>query len=56
KKLSYHDFGPLTDDIQSLYKRVAMRIDRQRAWQLFGAETNSELISKFSEMFSEGTS
>jgi flagellar protein FlaJ len=56
KKLSYHDFGPLTDDIQALYKRVAMRIDRQRAWQLFGAETNSELISKFSEMFSEGTS
>jgi len=56
KKLSYHDFGPLTDDIKSLYKRVSMRIDRQRAWQLFGAETNSELISKFSEMFAEGTS
>ncbi len=56
KKLSYHDFGPLTDDIKALYKRVAMRINRQRAWQLFGAETNSELISKFSEMFSEGTS
>jgi len=56
KKLSYHDFGPLTDNIKALYKRVAMRIDRQRAWQLFGAETNSELISKFSEMFSEGTS
>ncbi len=56
KKLSYHDFGPLTDNIRALYKRVAMRINRQRAWQLFGAETNSELISKFSEMFSEGTS
>lgn len=56
KKLSYHDFGPLTDDIKSLYKRVSMRINRQRAWQLFGAETNSELISKFSEMFAEGTS
>jgi flagellar protein FlaJ len=56
KKLSYHDFGPLTDNIKALYKRVAMRINRQRAWQLFGAETNSELVSKFSEMFSEGTS
>jgi flagellar protein FlaJ len=56
KKLSYHDFGPLTDNIKALYKRIAMRINRQRAWQLFGAETNSELISKFSEMFSEGTS
>jgi flagellar protein FlaJ len=56
KKLSYHEFGPLTDNISALYKRVAMRINRQRAWQLFGAETNSELISKFSEMFSEGTS
>jgi len=56
KKLSYHDFGPLTDNIKALYKRVAIRIDRRRAWQLFGAETNSELISKFSEMFSEGTS
>jgi len=55
KKLSYHDFGPLTDNIKALYKRVAMRINRQRAWQLFGAETNSELISKFSEMFVEGT-
>jgi flagellar protein FlaJ len=56
KKLSYHDFGPLTDNIKALYKRVSMRINRQRAWQLFGAETNSELISKFSEMFAEGTS
>jgi flagellar protein FlaJ len=56
KKLSYHDFGPLTDNIKAIYKRVAIRINRQRAWQLFGAETNSELISKFSEMFSEGTS
>jgi flagellar protein FlaJ len=55
KKLSYHDFGPLTDNIKALYKRVAMRINRQRAWQLFGAETNSELISKFSDMFVEGT-
>lgn len=51
KYLSSHDFGPLTKDLERLYKRVAVRIDNQKAWKLFGVETCSYLIQLFSEMF-----
>ncbi|MEM2900174.1 MAG: type II secretion system F family protein, partial [Thermoplasmata archaeon] len=55
KGLRIHDFGPLTKNINDLYKRTAMRINRIKSWHYFGAETGSELISKFSEMYVEGT-
>jgi len=53
-KLRRHDFGPLTRNVDDLYKRLALRINRPKAWEYFSAETLSELISKFTEMYVEG--
>jgi flagellar protein FlaJ len=53
-RLRKHNFGPLTDNIEDLYKRSAMRIDLSRSWRHFGAETGSDLISKFGDMYVEG--
>ena len=55
KRLSQHKFGRLTHNIEDLYKRTATRIDRKTAWEYFGAETGSDIIAKFSEMFEDGT-
>jgi flagellar protein FlaJ len=55
KKLRLHDFGPLTQNIDDLYKRLATRIKTERAWEYFAAESLSELVSKFNEMYVEGT-
>ena len=55
KRLSQHKFGRLTRNIEDLFKRVATRIDRKTAWEYFGAETGSDIIAKFSEMFEDGT-
>ncbi|MEM3341324.1 MAG: type II secretion system F family protein [Thermoplasmata archaeon] len=54
-RLRRHDFGELSENIDSLYKRLKIRINKVRAWILFGADTGSELISKFAEMYIEGT-
>lgn len=54
RRLRTHDFGPLTKNIEDQYRRISMRIKRDEAWELFAAETCSELISKFNEMFVEG--
>ncbi|ASJ02558.1 flagellar assembly protein FlaJ [Thermococcus profundus] len=53
KYLSAHDFGSLTDDIRALYRRLAIRVDRERAWDFFIAGTGSWLIGIFSEIFRE---
>ncbi|NJF24900.1 archaellar assembly protein FlaJ [Thermococcus sp. Bubb.Bath] len=53
KYLSAHDFGSLTEDIRALYRRLAMRVDRERAWDFFIAGTGSWLIGIFSEIFRE---
>jgi len=53
KYLSAHDFGSLTDDIKALYRRLAIRVDRERAWDFFIAGTGSWLIGIFSEIFRE---
>jgi len=55
KKLRIHDFGPLKKNIDDLYKRLTVRIKTERAWEYFAAETLSELISKFNEMYVEGS-
>jgi flagellar protein FlaJ len=55
RRLSQHKFGRLTHNIEDLYKRTATRIDRKTAWEYFGAETGSDIIAKFSEMFEDGT-
>ena len=53
-RLSKHDFGELTTGIEVLFKRLLTRIDQIRAWNLFAAETGSNLISKFTEMYVVG--
>ena len=50
--LSNHDFGPLTEDIKRLYKRLALNIDSNKSWRLFGFESCSYLIQLFSDIFS----
>lgn len=53
-RLGKHDFGELTQGIQALHKRLLTRIDQIRAWNLFAAESGSNLISKFTEMYVVG--
>jgi flagellar protein FlaJ len=48
------DFGPLTDDVDNLYKRLNMRIETTEAWRHFTAECRSHLIQSFSEMYLVG--
>lgn len=48
------DFGALTDDINGLYRRLNIRIDAERAWRLFAADTGSWLIQKFADMYVVG--
>ncbi|MDK2987731.1 MAG: archaeal flagellar protein FlaJ [Methanothermococcus sp.] len=55
KYLSSHDFGPLTKDLERLYKRISIRIDNNKAWRYFGFDTCSYLIQLFSEMFERCT-
>lgn len=54
KRLRRHDFGPLTEDVEALYRRLNMRLDDERAWSRFADETGSNLIEKFTAMFTEG--
>ena len=54
KRLLNHDFGPLTQNVKALFDRVSLRIDPVLSWKYFGAETGSDLITKFSGMFVRG--
>ena len=54
RKLSRHDFGPLTANIVGLSQRLSTGIDARASWRRFGAETGSDLIAKFSDMYVEG--
>jgi len=56
KYLTAHDFGPLTNDIKNLYRRLTSRINKKRAWQKFSIETGSNLIYRFIDMFVEAIS
>jgi flagellar protein FlaJ len=48
------DFGPLTDNVDNLYKRLNMRLETAEAWRHFTAECRSYLIQTFSEMYLVG--
>jgi flagellar protein FlaJ len=50
-----HDFGPLSDNIKRLYKRLKLQIKTMKAWEHFAAGTGSNLIERFATMFVEGT-
>lgn len=52
--LKTRDFGPLTEPVENLYRRLNIRIDIQLAWDHFIAESRSYLIQKFSEMYVVG--
>jgi len=45
------DFGPLTANVDDLYKRLNMRIEPSAAWRHFTADCRSYLIQTFSEMY-----
>jgi flagellar protein FlaJ len=55
KELTAHDFGPLSGNINNLYKRLKTRLNTPRAWEHFAAGTGSNLIERFATMFVEGT-
>ncbi len=54
KTLREKDFGPLTENINDLYKRLNMRIEATEAWRYFTADCRSYLIQTFSEMYLMG--
>ncbi|WP_254546275.1 archaellar assembly protein FlaJ [Halomarina pelagica] len=51
RTLRRKDFGPLTENVDHLYRRLNTRIDTTRAWRLFAVETGSYLIQKFGDMY-----
>jgi flagellar protein FlaJ len=53
-RLAKHDFGELTQGVSMLFRRLLTRIDQVRAWNLFAADSGSNLISKFTEMYVVG--
>lgn len=53
KALRAHDFGPLTGDVNNLYKRLNTRIGEIKSWHFFSTSTGSNLIQRFSVMFVE---
>ncbi|MFB6131972.1 MAG: archaellar assembly protein FlaJ [Halanaeroarchaeum sp.] len=50
-RLRSKDFGPLTENVDDLYRRLNMRLSAPEAWRLFTADAHSNLIQKFSEMY-----
>ncbi|WP_299234961.1 archaellar assembly protein FlaJ [Natronomonas sp.] len=51
RTLRKKDFGSLTGTIDSLYRRLNMRLDTESAWRYFAEDTKSYVIQKFSEMY-----
>ncbi|MDJ1432166.1 archaellar assembly protein FlaJ [Halostagnicola sp. A-GB9-2] len=45
------DFGPLSENIDNLYRRLNMRLSTEKSWRYFTGEANSFLIQKFSNMY-----
>jgi flagellar protein FlaJ len=55
KALRGVDFGMLDDSIDRLERRLATRIDSDRAWDYFNADTNSAVISRYTRIYIEGS-
>jgi flagellar protein FlaJ len=55
KALRAHDFGPLTTDVNNLYKMLVTRINKFDSWEYFASNTGSNLIQRFSGMFVQAT-
>ncbi|MBN1390787.1 MAG: type II secretion system F family protein [Candidatus Thermoplasmatota archaeon] len=56
KRIRWHDFGALTEQVRHVYDRLKLRIDSRKAWSLFVRESRSELISQFLNTYQEGIS
>lgn len=54
RTLRTKEFGPLSPNIDDLYKRLNMRIEPVEAWRYFTADCRSYLIQTFSEMYLMG--
>jgi len=54
RTLRKKDFGPLTENVDDLYKRLNMRLEPAAAWRHFTADCRSYLIQVFSEMYLVG--
>ncbi|MCS5532903.1 MAG: type II secretion system F family protein [Candidatus Poseidoniaceae archaeon] len=55
KALRGIDFGVLDLSIDRLEKRLSTRIDSDRAWDYFNADTNSAVISRYTRIYIEGS-
>lgn len=55
KALRGVDFGMLDESIDRLERRLATRIDSDRAWDYFNADTNSAVISRYTRIYIEGS-
>jgi flagellar protein FlaJ len=55
KALRGIDFGVLDDSIDRLEKRLSTRINSDRAWDYFTADTNSAVISRYTRIYIEGS-
>ena len=55
KALRGIDFGMLDSSIDRLEKRLSTRIDSDRAWDYFNADTNSSVISRYMRIYIEGS-
>tara|TARA_B110001452_G_scaffold267548_1_gene277986 strand:- start:101 stop:1909 length:1809 start_codon:yes stop_codon:yes gene_type:complete len=49
------DFGTLDGAIDRLEKRLSTRIDSERAWDYFAADTNSAVVSRYNRIYIEGS-
>ncbi|SFS65136.1 archaellar assembly protein FlaJ [Halostagnicola kamekurae] len=54
ESLRAKNFGPLTEDIDNLYRRLNMRLSTEKSWRYFTGEASSFLIQKFSNMYLVG--
>ena len=55
KALRGIDFGMLDRSIDRLEKRLSTRIDSDRSWDYFNADTNSAVISRYTRIYIEGS-
>ena len=53
RKLAMHKFGPLTSMVKNLSKRLALNINAADAWKHFSAESSSNLIRKFNNVYTQ---
>ncbi len=53
--LRIHNFGVLNKAIESMYRRVKVRVSKMKIWFYFAVDSGSKLIYNFIHIFSEST-